>query len=320
MENAADEKVRARVYANARTGTYCDKHSLLVKKNKRGEYTEIIPFDSELGVYRGPETEIMNGKTGTYCIQCRKEEKVFAKVSEFQKEAKTSIAESKRLAEIKRTSAVLKKQSVITDETIEKANFDNFKVVDDGTKRIKLRGVEIAKEILGGSKNTYVFAGPTGRGKSHISMAILNYVNANSYVRSSEALDNKLKPFKCVYISIPKLITLINETNNMSWAEKENYKFTDAKMKELIASSDVVVLDDIGAEVGALNNNQKATNSQIRLLTELLNSRQGKATIISTNLVKDEIKQVYDERVESRMNESVVGLGFKDTFDKRGGI
>lgn len=320
MENVGKGIKRIPSYQNAKTGTYCDKHSRLTKYFKTGNYHEIIPFDSELGPYHGPETEIINGKTGTYCIQCRKEEKVFSKVSEFQKEAKVSVAESKRLAEIKRTSAVLKNQSVITDQTIEKANFDNFKVVDEGTGRIKSRGIEIAKEILEGSKNTYVFAGPTGRGKSHISMAILNYVNANSYVKSLEGTDDELKPFKCVYISIPKLITLINETNNMSWAEKESYQFTDAKMKELIATSDVVVLDDIGAEVGALNNNQKATNSQIRLLTELLNSRQGKATIVSTNLAESEIKQVYDERVESRMNESVVGLGFKDTFDKRGGI
>lgn len=318
MENAADEKVRARVYANARTGTYCDKHSLLVKDNKRGSYTEIIPFDSNLGCYRGPETEIMNGKTGTYCIQCRKEEKVFAKVSEFQREAQKSKNDARKAAEIKRTSAVLKNHSIITDKTIKEATFENFKVVDTETKRIKEKAGEFVREILAGSNNTYVFAGGTGRGKSHISMAILDLVNKESYKETIRG--DRKTPLKCVYISIPKLITLINETHNMNWAEKESYKYTDAKMKDLIATSDLVVLDDIGAEVGSLNNGQlKATSSQTRLLTELLNSRQGKSTIVSTNLSQNAIKNVYDERVDSRINKNVVGLVF-DTYDKRGAM
>lgn len=319
MENIGKSLRRIKAYQAARTGTYCDKHSQLVKYAKKCSYTEIIPFDPDIGVYHGPETEIINGRTATFCNQCRKEEKVFSQVAVFQKEALESKTNAQRVNKIKKTSAVLGKQSIITDETIKKATFDNFKVVDDGTKQIKEKGIEYAKDILNGAENTYVFAGGTGRGKSHISMAILNYVNANSYINSLNAADEESKPFKCVYVSMPKLITLINETNNMSWAEKESYEYTDAKMKELIATSDLVALDDIGAEAGALNNHPKATNSQIRILTELLNSRQGKATIISTNLAKNEIKQVYDDRVDSRINKNVVGLGF-DTTDKRGSI
>lgn len=319
MEHVGKGLSRIKAYQNVKTGTFCNKHSLLIKHAKNCSYTEIVPLNPELGVYHGPETEIINGRTETFCTQCRKEAKVFSQVAVFQQEALESKAKSQRVSEIKRTSAVLKKQSIITDETIKEATFDNFKISDNGTKLIKEKGIEFAKEILNGAKNTYVFAGGTGRGKSHISMAILNYVNANSYVNSLNATDEEFKPFKCVYISMPKLITLINETNNMSWAEKESYQFTDAKMKELVATSDLVALDDIGAEVGSLSNSIKATNSQIRILTELLNSRQGKATIISTNLTKDQIKQVYDDRVDSRINKNVFGLGF-DTTDKRGGV
>lgn len=318
MENISKGINSIQSYQNARTGRYCSKHSLLVKESITCEYTEIIPYDEELGVYHGPETEIINGRTATYCIQCRKQEKVFAEVEKMQQEAQKNKSNAKRAAEIKRTSAVLKNHSVITDETIKKATFENFQVVDAGTKRIKEKAGEFVREILAGSNNTYVFAGGTGRGKSHISMSILYLVNKESYKETVRG--DRKTPLKCVYISIPKLITLINETHNMNWAEKESYKYTDAKMKELIATSDVVVLDDIGAEVGSLNNGQlKATSSQTRLLTELLNSRQGKATIVSTNLSKNEIKNVYDERVDSRINKNIVGLVF-DTNDKRGAM
>lgn len=318
MENISKGINNVKAYQNARTGTFCYKHSLLVKETKTCKYTNIVPFDEELGPYHGPETEIINGRTATYCIQCRKEEKIFSGIRKLQEEAKQFKENTQKSIEIKRTSAVLKNHSVITDETIKKATFENFQVVDAGTKRIKEKAGEFVREILSGSNNTYVFAGGTGRGKSHISMSILNLVNKESYKETVRG--DRKTPLKCVYISIPKLITLINETHNMNWAEKESYKYTDAKMKELIATSDVVVLDDIGAEVGSLNNGQlKATSSQTRLLTELLNSRQGKATIVSTNLSKNEIKNVYDERVDSRINKNIVGLVF-DTNDKRGAM
>lgn len=318
MQNISKGLNNVQAYQNARTGTYCDKHSLLVRNTKTCKYTEIIPLDEKLGPYHGPETEIINGRTARYCIQCRKEEKVFSGIRKLQEEAQQSKKDAKKAAEIKRTSAVLKNQSIITDKTIKEATFENFKVVDPGTKRIKEKAGEFVREILADSNNTYVFAGGTGRGKSHISMAILHLVNKESYKETVRG--DRKTPLKCVYISIPKLITLINETHNMNWAEKESYKYTDAKMKELIATSDLVVLDDIGAEVGSLNNGQlKATSSQTRLLTELLNSRQGKSTIISTNLSQNEIKSVYDERVHSRINKNVVGLVF-DTNDKRGAM
>lgn len=317
MQNISKGLSRVERYRKSRTNTFCDKHSVVIRNTNICTYTEIVPFNEELGPYHGPETEIINGATGTFCNQCRKEEKISPEVERFQQEAQAIKENSKNLSMIKKTSAVLKEKSIISDQTIKKATFDSFRVTDEGTKRLKESSLSIAYEILNGSENMYVFAGKTGRGKSHLSMAILTHVTIQSYKQSLSS-DSEVMPLKCLYVSFPKLITLINETYNMSWDDKENYEYTDAKMKKLIAECDVVVLDDLGAEVGGLNtNNPKATDSQIRLLTELLNSRQGKATIVSTNIAKNKIKEVYDERIDSRINKNIVGLEFNDTTDKR---
>lgn len=299
-----------------RTGTYCDKHSLMVK-GVRVEHRHVVDFDEELGVYHGIETEFMRGRNGdTFCPECQRKEVIDKKMEIHQSNAAKFKENYMNKKQIDETSAILGKKSIIADETIKKATFSNFNVDDAGTERIKNIAFSYAKDILNGSTSTYVFAGPAGRGKSHIAMAILNHVNVQSYkMQQAGKLE---KPFKCLYVSIPRMMSLISETYNMSWEKKETYPHTEERVISLIGSSDVVVFDDLGAELGRLDNNTKANDTITVRLMKLFDARQGKPTIVSTNLNESQMKQFYTEPVASRINSNTTGLIFDDTTDKRG--
>lgn len=301
-----------------RTGEYCQKHSLLIK-GTRIKRREIIPYNEELGVYKGIEVEFMERNEQRFCPECLRIEKLNPKLKEIEQQSLQTRNDVARKNYIDKTSAVLTKKSIISDQTIKKATFNNFKIIDDGTKQLKTQGFNIANDILNGSDNTYVFAGPTGRGKSHIAMAIANRVNIESYKQSQKDFDTK--PFKCIYMSVPRMISAIHESYNMSYEDKINYPYTEERVVGMIASSDLAVLDDIGAEVGRLNGKTVASNSVIKILTQIFETRQGKATIVTTNLTKQQTEEIYDDRVSSRINSNVAGLEFSKTTDKRmGGI
>ncbi|MGE7922350.1 hypothetical protein ACQKND_04080 [Viridibacillus arvi] len=48
-----------------------------------------------------------------------------------------------------------------------------------------------------------------------------------------------------------------------------------------------------------------------------MNSRQDKATIITTNLPSTKLKHMYDGKVMSRMMRGVKSIVFKESIDKR---
>lgn len=89
-------------------------------------------------------------------------------------------------------------------------------------------------------------------------------------------------------------------------------------MIELIRTSDVVVFDDLGAELGRINESTRANDTVTVRLMKAFDARQGKPTIVSTNLTEKQMKQVYTEPVASRINSNTIGLVFNDTTDKRG--
>ncbi|RXW58259.1 hypothetical protein CYQ74_04785 [Enterococcus faecium] len=88
-------------------------------------------------------------------------------------------------------------------------------------------------------------------------------------------------------------------------------------LKDESNTTDLVVFDDIGAELGSgVSNSRQFTNNT---LNTLLEARQNKATIITTNLSGPELREAYGERIVSRIfkNSEGYALKFQQTADKR---
>lgn len=209
------------------------------------------------------------------------------------KETDESISRKKAHSAINR----LKAKSLLLDETIKTATFDNFNIETDEEKQ----AFEFAKNLAefykkGGQGNSFM-SGPAGSGKSHLSMAILK-----SYLESGEKT--------ALFVSYSHVVRLIKDSFN-----NRDSIYTQNNIMSLLTNVDLLVMDDIGSE-----NNSDFSEE---LLTDVLDGRI--STIITTNLSSEELRGNarkpgrYNQRTASRMFRGIGGkaFNFKGIKDKR---
>ena len=123
--------------------------------------------------------------------------------------------------------------------------------------------------------------GKTGLGKTHLSLAIAGNAVEEGYgviYSSAQNLFNKL--------------------------EKDKFGKADANTEEAILDCDLLIIDDLGAEF--------TTQFTVSALYNIVNSREleSKPTIISTNLMPEQLTKDYVERIASRILSNYVMLYF----------
>lgn len=116
--------------------------------------------------------------------------------------------------------------------------------------------------------------GETGLGKTHLSLAIASRVMERG--------------FSAVYVSSPDLF---RKLQNEYYGKGE----PGADTMTVLLDTDLVILDDLGAEIGSQFN----TSALYNIVNSRLNA--GRATIISTNLPPRELEARYGARIASRL-------------------
>lgn len=196
----------------------------------------------------------------------------------------------------------LRSQSIVTDRKILDLTFSNFEAMDKETTENKQKAIEIARSYYKGLDDNALLSGKFGTGKTHLAMAILNEINKH---------ENK----KLMFVAIDELMRKIKSSfNNKDSIYQEDY------MIDLLIEADLLVLDDIGAEIGSVNRKTQAGDYSVRILNGILNGRTNKPTIFTTNLSKKDMEEIYDGRIVSRMLRGITQetvVQFKNTTDKR---
>lgn len=214
------------------------------------------------------------------------------------------MAEQASQEHYKRTTyAWLTKHSIFLDDTLKHATFDSYQTTDDETEHNKQLALNIARRYYKGANNNTIFTGKAGTGKSHLSMAMLQVVNEHS------------DPYrKCLFVSLDELMRRIKDSFN----NRESY-YTEQRMIDLLTEADLLVLDDLGAETGAVTTDKTATDFTTRTLYAIINGRMNKPTIITTNLSSKDMAKMYDSKLISRMFRGAEGhvIKFEKTNDKR---
>ncbi|MFG5423788.1 ATP-binding protein [Enterococcus faecalis] len=230
-----------------------------------------------------------------FCLACR-EERIR---EEEQKRFEQAFDRKKR----RTTQEVLLKDSVYTDSTLQTACFENYHVkpgteaehakefaINQAREYYRLRlennkSIDQEQEEEQQPAFTTVFSGPVGVGKSHLAMSILKKLNEYNDLT-----------YSCLFFSLDQLLRRIRN----SYDDESEY-LTEARAVQLALDADYFVLDDLGAEVGSIETNKRATDFMIRVLNAIVDGRQGKGLIITTNLTNLQIQAIYGHRIYSRL-------------------
>lgn len=123
------------------------------------------------------------------------------------------------------------------------------------------------------NSNSFFFTGATGLGKTHLALAVLNKVTQNG--------------FSVYYSSAGSIVKKL---------EKERFGRADESVEEEIERSDLLIIDDLGAEF--------STAFSQAAINELVNNAilSGKPMIIISNLSRAELEEKYGQRLTSRLN------------------
>lgn len=147
------------------------------------------------------------------------------------------------------------------------------KDVYDHMRQIRQFSMDWAADFGHGSPSLLLY-GKTGLGKTHLSLAMANAV---------------IEKGKTVYYN--------SAYNILSDIEREHFKRTlfDESPEDLALNADLLILDDLGSEF--------ETRFTQSVVCNIINTREfrGLPTIISTNLMYDEIAKHYGQRVYSRI-------------------
>ena len=163
---------------------------------------------------------------------------------------------------------------------IDRQSFENFNLesYDDETRdfmeSVYIIAKNYAKTFSKDSKNLLLI-GPTGTGKTHISTAIAKTVIEAGY--------------EVLYDSVQSIMSAFEEDKF-----KSGYGPYESKGEKYL-ECDLLIIDDLGTEF--------ISQFTLSCLYNLLNSRMNKglATVISTNLEKNQLEKMYEDRIFSRI-------------------
>jgi DNA replication protein DnaC len=190
-------------------------------------------------------------------------------------------------------------QSLITDNTILKATLENYKteLKEEITNLNDCK--DFAQRFINGQVFNVFLAGVQGAGKSHLGYGILRDLN--------ESLD-----VSCLFVNVEDMLRKIRG----SFSDKTS-KYTEEYFVKLLSEVDYLVLDDLGAETGAIGTDKTATDFVQRILYAVTSARQDKVTISTTNLSSETLFNMYDKKLVSRLLRNPKYVLFKETKDKR---
>lgn len=160
--------------------------------------------------------------------------------------------------------------------------------------------VGIAYSAITRKQSVTLFGAP-GRGKTHMAIGLMQeWVKHKTWERPM----NGLQGHKATFLPAPEFFFEIKQTYNSATGKDEETVMASYSWVDLL------VIDDLGAE--------KVTDWSRQLLYLLIDRRyrNGRQTIITTNLTPSQLAETIDARIVSRLAEMGVVIELKGS-DKR---
>lgn len=223
-----------------------------------------------------------------------------AKVSERNAEKGTNDQDS-HFGDHARKYRFLYNHSIFQNRNLLEKGMKDYKATSKEQKENKQIASRVVSRIVGGSPMNIILTGGTGCGKTHLAIAI--GVNVNQ-------MSNRDGEQKTVlFYSFSKLLNMIRDSYSNSTFKGEKYYI------DLAEKADLLIIDDLGQEMGG--DIKKKSEFSNKILFSLLDSREDKATIITSNLTLETLQLQYDPRIISRLKMNMLPITFVETEDYR---
>lgn len=183
---------------------------------------------------------------------------------------------------VRKRACALAAKEFNEQSSLQLCSFDTFdlslypnkvdKVLQCPQNEMMKRIFEICKEYAENPKGGLFMVGPTGLGKTHLSLAIAN-----------RAIERDLS---VVYSSVPELLRKLLD---------EAFGRSKGDTMSVITDCDLLILDDLGAE--------NITDQNTSLLYQVINARSARSRplIVNSNLDAAQVKEYYRDRITSRL-------------------
>ena len=186
----------------------------------------------------------------------------------------------------KRAKNFTRVRSIYNEKNVLNHVFKDVKPVSDEFTVLAKKAQVIAKKYVNGERFNTVLSGQVGAGKTMLAVCIMNY------------LRSKQPQAKCLFISVTELSELA-----FSQYRKEEYdqqaRYNQA-MKD-IDECDLLVLDDLGTESSMTVDTSESSNTVQKMLFRIGDLMQGKRLVITTNNNGEELTEMYNPKIISRL-------------------
>lgn len=186
----------------------------------------------------------------------------------------------------KRAKNFTRVRSIYNEKNVLNHVFKDVKPVSDEFTVLAKKALVIAKKYANGERFNTVLSGQAGAGKTMLAVCIMNY------------LRSKRPQAKCLFISVTELSELA-----FSQYRKEEYdqqaRYNQA-MKD-IDECDLLVLDDLGTESSMTVDTSESSNTVQKMLFRIGDLMQGKRLVITTNNNGEELTEMYNPKIISRL-------------------
>lgn len=213
------------------------------------------------------------------------ERKYFCNICKDEGHVNGTICKCKKDLVVKEKIKSSSLHSGVKEENFENFNFEIFSNEKEENKPLSPRDLarfyyeefkEYCENFSKDSPSLFI-SGPVGTGKTY-------FCNCISY-------ELVKKNVNVVYLTAPDLMKRLRNYNLGSFEFEEQYR----QDYDLIVDSDLLIIDDLGSE--------QVSQYNMASLFNLINERliRKKPVIISTNVSFNEIRDLYDERIYSRL-------------------
>jgi len=185
--------------------------------------------------------------------------------------------EESKMAKVRKLQDQFEQGSLL-NESLKKASFMTFSVNTQNQAKAFRAAKHYANEFDINRPKNLILYGPPQVGKSHLAKSITDDVVAKGHT--------------ALFINVPKLLTKVRSTY------KPGAELSEEQILNLLKEVDLLVIDDIGAEK---SEDKKQKDWSDTLLWQIIDDRQGKHTVYTSNLNDYGLGAFYNQRTVARM-------------------